>query len=266
MPFIEREPGVSLFWQDWGEGPALLVTTSYIQDAAALEGLLSVLSDGYRIIRYDTRGTGESTRTGPYDRETDVADLIAVTEAAGPIAAIVSNGDSTNRAVHAAARRPDLFPLVISLETVPLVPGQAEGTEALVASGGVLEALVSTMRLDYRTGLIATIQRGNPQMTEQQLRDRVDAVVAYTEHEAALTRLEEWIRDEPGDDSSALGDRLVIAYEGASAWFPAELIERSRELLPEATFVKLAGGPISRPDLTAAVVRQVTATANAARD
>jgi pimeloyl-ACP methyl ester carboxylesterase len=258
VPFVEREGGVSLFWQDWGEGPGLLITHSYIQHPKVFEGLLTDLQQGHRMIRYDPRGTGESTRRGPFDPATDVADLIAVVEAAGPIAAVIANGDATNRAAHAAAQRPELIPYVVSLETVPLMPGQAEGTDALVGSGGVLDALVSTMRLDYRTGLIAAIERGNPSMTEDQLRERVDATVAYLSHEASVARLEAWIKDAPGDDPRALGERLVVAYQGAGAWFPAELIERAHELLPEARLVKLEAGPISRPDLTAAVIRDVT--------
>jgi pimeloyl-ACP methyl ester carboxylesterase len=258
VPFVEREGGVSLFWQEWGEGPGLLVVHSYIQHPTVFEGLLAELKGGHRTIRYDARGAGESTRQGPYDMATDVADLIAVVEAAGPIAAVVANGDATNRAVHAAAERPDLFPYVISLETVPLARGQAEGTEALISSGPVLEALVAMMRADYRAGVTAAVQRGNPVMSDAEVRERVDATVAYIDHDAALERLEEWIADEPGDDPRALGDRLVVAYEGAGGWFPAELTERGQDLLPDAQLVKLDGGAISRPDLTAAVVRGIT--------
>jgi pimeloyl-ACP methyl ester carboxylesterase len=258
VPFVEREDGVSLFWQEWGEGPGLLVTTSYLQHPKVLAGLIAQLQEGHRTIRYDARGTGESTRRGPYDPGTDVADLIAIAEAAGPVTAVIANGDATNRAVHAAAQRPDLIPYVVSLETVPLMPGQAAGTDALVASGGVLDALVSTMRLDYRTGLIAAVERGNPNMTEAELYERIDATVAYVSHEASIGRLEAWINDDPGDDPRSLGDRLVLAYEGAGAWFTAELLDRAREVLPEARLVKLEAGAVSRPDLTAAVIRDVT--------
>jgi pimeloyl-ACP methyl ester carboxylesterase len=260
VPFVEREDGVKLFWQESGEGPGLLVIHSYIQHPKVLEGLLADLQSGHRTIRYDARGAGESTRKGPYDMATDVADLIAVVEAIGPIAAVVANGDASNRAVHAAAERPDLIPYVVSMETVPLARGQADGTEALVGSGGVLEALVAMMRVDYRSGLSASIQRGNPDMTEAELRERLDATASYVDHDAAVGRLEAWIADDPGDDPRLLGDRLVVAYEGAGAWFPSELTERGSAVLPEAQFVKLEGGAISRPDLTAAVVRQVTGT------
>lgn len=258
VPFVEREDGVRLFWQESGEGPGLLIVHSYIQHPEVLEGLLAELRSGHRLIRYDARGAGESTRRGPYDMATDVADLIAVLEDAGPVAAVIANGDATNRAVHAAAQRPDLIPYVLSMESVPLARGEAEGTESLISSASVLEALVGMMRADYRSGLTAAITRGNPEWEDDQVRARVDATVAYTDHEASLSRLDEWIHDDPGEDPRTLGDRLVIAYEGAGAWFPSDLTEVGRRSLPEARFVKLEGGALTRPELTAAVVRDLT--------
>ena len=161
MPFVDRDDGVRIFWEESGEGPALVVIHSYIQHPKVMEGLMAELGEGHRVIRFDPRGAGESTRGCPYGMDMDIDDLIAVVEAVAPIAAVVANGDATNRAVRAAAKRPDLIPCVISMETVPLLPGQAEGTEALVASGGVLEALVGMMRNDYRTGLTAGDRRIN---------------------------------------------------------------------------------------------------------
>jgi pimeloyl-ACP methyl ester carboxylesterase len=261
VPVVERQDGVRLVWEESGDGPGVLLVHSYIQHPGVLEGLLAELRSGHRTIRYDARGAGESTRRGPYDMQTDVEDLIAVVEAAGPVTAVIGNGDATNRAVHAAAQRPDLIPYVISLETLPLRSGDASGTEALIGSRQVLDALVVMMRADYRSGLTAAMQRGNPQMSQEQVRDRVDGTVAYVDHEAAVGRLEAWIHDDPGSDPAALGDRFVVAYEGAGGWFPADLTERGRESLPEAQFVRLDGGAISRPDLSAAVIRTVTGAA-----
>jgi pimeloyl-ACP methyl ester carboxylesterase len=263
VPFVEREAGVQLFWENRGDGPAVLVVHSYIQHPGVVEGLLTELESGHRTIRYDARGAGRSTRQGPYDMQTDVADLIAVAEAAGPLAAVVANGDATNRAVHASALRPELFPYVISMESMPLGRGQAADTDSLVSSSNVLDALVAMTRADYRSGLTASLTRGNPEMSADAVRARVDATVAYIDHEASVARLEAWIHDDPGAAPRALGDRLVIAYEGAGAWFPADLTDVGRRLLPEAQIVKLEGGALTRPDLTAAVIRGVTSTSSA---
>jgi pimeloyl-ACP methyl ester carboxylesterase len=252
---------VKLWWEQSGEGPGVLIVHSYIQHPGVMQGLIDELTRSHRTVRYDARGSGQSTREGPYDMETDVEDLVAVAAAVAPLTAVLANGDATNRAVHAAARRPDLIPYVISMETVPMLPGQAEGTDALVASGGVLDALVGTMRADYRTGVSAAVQRGNPDMSDAEVRERVDATVAYTDHDASLARLEAWIADRPGGDPAALRDRLVVVYEGTGAWFTDEVIDRGRELLPEARYVKVEKGAISAPELTAAVVRSITGAA-----
>jgi pimeloyl-ACP methyl ester carboxylesterase len=259
VAWVERDNGVRLWWEERGQGPGVLLGHSYIQHPEVLQGLADALSAEHRLVRYDARGSGQSTRTGPYDMNTDVEDLLAVAEAAGPLAVVVANGDASNRAIHAAARRTDLIASVVSMETLPLPPGVAEETDALVGSGGVLSGLVATMRADYRSGLFAAIQRGNPDITTDQLRERVDRTVEYIPYEAGCGRLEEWIADQPGEDSRALGDRLIIAYEGAGGWFTADLHEHGREFLPEARFEQLNGGAISRPDLTADVVRRVIA-------
>lgn len=265
MPYVEREGGVRLHWEETGEGPGLLIAYSYIQHPQVLKPLLAELQEGHRLVTYDARGAGESTRQGPYDMATDVADLLAIAEAAAPIAAVVANGDATNRAVHAAAGRPELVPCVISMESVPLAPNQAAGTDSLISSASVLEALVGMMRADYRSGLIAAIERGNPEWSQEQIRERVDAIVAYIDHDPAVARLEEWIRDDPRDDPASLGDRLIVAYEGSGGWFPADLTELGSQVLPEARFEKLERGALTRPDLTAAVVRSVTGVQAPAR-
>src|SRR5437868_1996020 len=142
MAWVELEGDVRLWWEERGDGPSVLFATSYIQHPDVMAGLLDALAREHRVVTYHARGTGESTRGGPYDMGTDVEDLLAIADAAGPIAAAVANGDASNRAVHAAARRPDLIPHVVSMETLPLPPGEATETDALVGSGSVLAALV----------------------------------------------------------------------------------------------------------------------------
>jgi hypothetical protein len=192
---------------------------------------------------------------------TDVTDLEAVLEQTGPVEAVLANGESCHWGVHLAARRPDLVPQVIGLETVPFRISEAEGTDALIGSSSVLDALVSMIRADYRTGLHAAIQRGNPNMNEADTRARIDKTAEYSPPEAGVPRLEEWIRDDASAVAGKLGSRLTVVFEGAGAWFPASLHEVAREWLPEANFIRLEGGAVSRPELTAAAVRELVGVA-----
>ena len=65
------------------------------------------------------------------------------------------------------------------------------------------------------------------------------------------------------DDSTAealsLGDRLWILAFGGNPWFPVDQADRMRRALPEAHVLEVEDGPISRPDITAAIVRGVAA-------
>jgi pimeloyl-ACP methyl ester carboxylesterase len=261
MPFAERDDGVRLHWEERGQGPALLVAHAYIQFPSVYDGLVAELASDHRMITYDPRGSGESTHEPPYDMATDVDDLRVLIEQVGPIEAALVNGDASNRAVHLAAQRPDLVPYVVSLETVPFTPEAAEGSDALVASSGVLQAMLGMMRADYRAALSAALARGNPGMEQDAMHERVDMSLAYCSHEAALGRLEAWIRDDCTDDARVLGHRLVLAAQGDGEWFSADLHDRIQEYLPEARSVRLEGGAVSRPDLTADLVRSLVGAA-----
>jgi pimeloyl-ACP methyl ester carboxylesterase len=258
MPNVETGDGVTLHWEEVGEGPGLLLAHSYIQHPGVFGGLTDDLARDHRVVTYDARGTGRSSRSGPYDMETDVADLTAVVEDAGPFEAVIANGEAANRAVYLAADRPELLPTVISLESLPVGTALAEGSDALVASTSVLDALMSMMRTDYRAGLSAALQRANPEMTPDDLRERVALTADYCGQEAGTGRLETWIRDDAADAARSLGDRLVVLAEGSGEWFPSDLHDAARRALPEARIVRLEGGAISRPDLSAMRIREIT--------
>ena len=44
------------------------------------DGLIDDLVTDHRVVTYDLRGSGQSTRQGPYDVDTDAADLAALIE------------------------------------------------------------------------------------------------------------------------------------------------------------------------------------------
>ena len=84
MHAVERPDGVEIRWEERGSGPLVVIVHqilwSYPQVYAELIG---DLARDHRVVTYDARGCGASTRVGPYDAETDAGDLLAVTEAAG---------------------------------------------------------------------------------------------------------------------------------------------------------------------------------------
>ena len=113
--------------------------------------------------------------------------------------------------------------------------------------------------MDYRAALRSVITTGNPQMTEDEIRDRVQRQVDYCPQEVALARLTAWWKSNAFEQARSLGGRLTILQHDGNPWFPGDLLEPMRELLPDARIEPVEDGHLSRPDLTAAEVRRITA-------
>ena len=67
MTWIEREDGTEIHWSDQGEGPLVVLAPYSTFHPSVYDPIAAELAGDHRIVRYDDRGTGESTRAGPYD-------------------------------------------------------------------------------------------------------------------------------------------------------------------------------------------------------
>lgn len=255
---MHQADGTTLHWEEWGEGPGVLIAPIAYSYPATVRGLVEDLAQDHRVIQPDLRGTGGSSRRGPYDLATDVADYAAVLERTGPVGVAIGLGDGTLRSVELASARPDLVGSVILSGYAPLFRGERRDTRGLAGSGRVLDALLKLVETDYRAGLRTIVETGNPGLDEATIRERVNGIVAHCSRESAVARLRNWIDLDVGDSAVALGDRLWVLYHPRNPWFPGELAERIPELLPDARLEEVDDGALSRPDLTAAVVRRIT--------
>jgi pimeloyl-ACP methyl ester carboxylesterase len=257
MPALRRPDGAEIHWEPRGDGPGVLVMGLYYSPPDRLEGLVADLARDHRVISYHPRGVGRSSRHGPYDAANDDADLEALLAEAGGATAAVVLGDASNRAIRVAARRPELLRAVLVSGAPALNVATTEGTEALVGSSEVLKALVQLLEVDYRAGLRQILANaGAPGSVGG--RDWIDEAVAHCPQDVAVVRMREWIAADTSAEAQDLGDRLWILYYEGNPWFPAEVTERVRVLLPEARFERVDDGAINRPELTAAVVRRIT--------
>jgi pimeloyl-ACP methyl ester carboxylesterase len=259
MPRLRRPDGVELYWEERGDGPLVVVATQFFGYPEVFEELIADLAADHRVVTYDIRGSGQSTRQGPYDVDTDADDLRALIEEVRGPALLIGMGDGSNRAVKVAAARPELVTAVVSPGGNPVGRLAAEGTDALVDSPSVLEALLGMMETDYRAALRTMVAGANPQMSEDEARRRVDRVVGYCPQEIGVQRLRAWIDDKALDAARAVEDRLWILELPDNPWFSPDAVKRTRELLPEAHVERIEDGAISRPDLTAAMARKVIA-------
>ena len=261
MPLLSRPDGAKIHWEERGEGPLVVLATQFFGSPDVFEGLIADLASNHRVVTYDLRGTGQSTREGPYDIPTDAADLEALIESfgAGP-ALVIGWGDGCNRAVKVAAERPEVVGAIVTPGGNPVGREAAQGTDALVDSPSVIEAMLGMIGTDYRGAMRTIIGGANPNLTEEEARLRVDSIVDYCPQEVGAARLRAWIDDDAGESARVVGSRLWILSNALedNPWFTPAGLDRTRELLPDVHIEDIEGGAISRPDLTAAIVRKVT--------
>lgn len=262
MPVLERPDGVEIHREERGRGPLVLIVHQILWSHPGIYAeLIAELARDHRVVTYDPRGCGASTRRGPYDAETDAGDLLAVAEAAGGSGVALAVGYGYNLAVRVASRRRDLISDVLSVQPAAaavLPRSELSGTEGIAASPSVMEMLMTMMSTDPRTALRTVVAGVNPELGEDELRERVALVFDYLSTEAALERAQAWLHDDTTEHARALGGRLWILHDAAEPLFEGAMATRVAELYPEAHVEEVPGGPVSRPDLTAVWVRRVT--------
>jgi pimeloyl-ACP methyl ester carboxylesterase len=262
VPSVVRPDGAEIHWEERGRGPLVLIAHQVLWSLAAVyDTLIADLCTEHRVVTYDPRGCGESSRRGPYDAETDAADLLAVAEAAGGGALAVAVGYGYNLAARVAASRPDAIDRVISVQPAAasvLPRSELRKTGVLAGSDSVVEMLTRMMRTDLRAALRSLLAAANPEQGERELAAQVARVCEYVTPEATIARTEAWLDDDPSEHARALGERLWILHGQLEPIYEGTLGPRVAELYPEARVEELEGGPISRPDLTAEWVRRAS--------
>jgi len=258
MPSLRRPGEVDIHWEERGDGPLVLFLHHCFSHPAVYAGLCEELARDHRVVTYDARGTGESTRRGPYELSVDVEDLEALADELGGDAVAVGLGDGRDRAARVAWARPDLIPTLVGCDATPMGRVFGQEMEAPSTSRAVLETVVGLAGSNHRAAMRGILEFTNPGMTEDELRRRLDAEVAYSSPEAIRARSEWFLRKDTTEAVRALRARLWIACWD-SDWAPPDVAGRIREVLPEARVFPVAAGPISRPDLTAEVVKKAVA-------
>jgi pimeloyl-ACP methyl ester carboxylesterase len=265
MPRLRRPDGAEIEWWVQGEdGPLVAIALMAVHPPTACRAIVEDLARDHRVVGYDLRGTGASSRTPPYDLETDAADLAALVEEAGGGALVVALGDGARRAVRAAAGRPGLIHTVVISGELPLGRiGGGGSRDALANSPAVLDALLGLLSTDYRMGLRTMLMSsGEADWHDQALRRRLDVLEAHSPAEVALPRLRSWIEDDSRAEGRILGGRLWYLHYPGNAWFQGSL-DIVRRSLPEARFEAVSEGVISSPAENAAVIRRILAARRA---
>lgn len=263
MPEVTAPDGVELHWEERGSGPAILLNPYWAMHPSIFDPIEEVLlEDGFRVVRFDERGTGQSARVGPYDMATSVADLFLVCEEAGPFEAALCLVDAANRGVRVASARPDLIRCVFCVGSAPFGVGGLKDSDSLLSSETVVRTYLQQLETDYRGAVWAALSGANSHLNDDELRERVQIQMDYIDAEAAAVRAREWAADtgaeEPG---KAIGRRLSVCLAktmgGPGAWFPSaqEMEPVIREVFPEAQLYWSEDGIVTTPDEVIAALR-----------
>ncbi len=82
MAQIETQDGTHIYYEDWGQGPTVVLIHGWPLDADMWQDTATFLAEnGCRVVKYDRRGFGRSSKSwSGYDYDTMAADLAALVD------------------------------------------------------------------------------------------------------------------------------------------------------------------------------------------
>lgn len=216
--FIDVGDGERLAWEASGDGPAVLLIHGGSTDRHMWDAQVQALQASYRVITYDIRGIGESTRPGAHYRMSD--DAFAVLDEAGAdTAAIVGFSIGSWITLDAAVRDPGR---VTAFSVTGVVPwNSAERDRYAAARQDLTRRLEPREEAQRRGDLAAAIgydldvwAATHTGAAREALEQRCTRAAYFYEHRESA---DEWHGDLPPIDDAALAalttPSLVIAGE-----------------------------------------------------
>ena len=213
MPKLDRD-GVGIFYEDRGNGPAILLTHGYGATSRMWEPQTRALADRFRLIVWDIRGHGATDSPedpGQYSEDASIADMAAILDACGVERAVIgglSLGGYLSLAFH--VRHPERVHALMLFDTGPgyrspygreqwnaLAERYARGLEAkgLASLGSSAEVRDAQHRSARGLALAARgilAQRG-PHVIDSLPHIRVPTLVLWGENDAAFVKPGEYM-------------------------------------------------------------------------
>jgi pimeloyl-ACP methyl ester carboxylesterase len=109
MKTVTSKDGTTIAFDQWGEGPVVILVDGALQYRAFDQGMVelaNLLSEHFTVIHYDRRGRGDSTDTQPYALEREIEDIEALIDGAGGSASLYGISSGAALAMEAALRLP----------------------------------------------------------------------------------------------------------------------------------------------------------------
>jgi pimeloyl-ACP methyl ester carboxylesterase len=248
----ENTTPIELYYEDHGSGPAVVLLSGWPVDSRSWEPQVhALLQAGHRVIAYDRRGFGQSSRpTEGYDFDTLAGDLDKVlAELDLREATLVGFSLGTGEvARYVGAYGTDRLKAVVFIES--LAPSYAKSADNPggvdeAAVGGVQQAILDD-RAAWLTGLL-----GDFLNLDDYLGTRVseDTVRNLWNAGAAASPIATWAcppgwLDDFGEDIKRIDVPTLILHGTADRILPIEgQGRRLHAALPDAHYVEIEGGP-----------------------
>ncbi|WP_236967235.1 alpha/beta fold hydrolase [Microbacterium aurantiacum] len=249
----ENSADIELYYTDQGSGqPVVLIHGFPLNGESWGKQQAALLDAGYRVIAYDRRGFGASTKVASgLDYDTFAADLHALLEdldlsdvvlvgfsmGTGEIARYLSRYGSER--VAKAAFLGSLEPYLLITDDNPDGAGPQDFFDGVAAS-------VREDRYGFVTGFLKDFYNLDDTLGSRISQEAVDAsarVAAQAGNAAIAAAPLTWPTDFRGD-IPAIGVPALILHGTADNVLPIDATARRfRELLPDATYVEIEGAP-----------------------
>ncbi|MBX9246597.1 alpha/beta hydrolase [Actinotalea ferrariae] len=261
MPFIasttagSAEADVELYYEDHGTGQPVVLIHGYPLDGSSWEKQTAALLDaGYRVVTYDRRGFGRSTKTTVgYDYDTFAADLDAVltgldlrdvvlagfSMGSGEVARYLGRygSDRIAKAALLAALQPFLLRTDDNPSGVPHDVFDGISADATADRFAWFDAFFADFyNLDENLG---------SRISEAAVRASWTVAAGSSPHAAAGV-VPSWLTDFRDDVTAVRGAGIpvLVLHGTADRILPVDATARQlRERLPEATYVEIEGAP-----------------------
>ena len=248
----ENATPIELYFEDHGSGPAVVLLHGWPLDSRSWEPQLHALLDaGYRVVLYDRRGFGRSSRpTEGYDFDTLAGDLdTLLTELDLRDATVVGFSLGTGElARYIGTRGTERLRSCVFIESLaPSFAKSAENPEGVDAAGvaGVQQAILDD-RFAWLTGLLGDFMNLDDYLGERVSEDTVRSMWnagAEASPIATWACPPGWL-DDFTDDIKRIDVPTLILHGTADRILPiGGQGRRLHAALPEARYVEIEGGP-----------------------
>ncbi len=248
----ENTTPIELYYEDHGSGPAIVLLHGWPLDSRSWEPqLLPLLSAGYRVITYDRRGFGRSSRPAAgYDFDTLAADLdVLLTELDLHDATLVGFSLGTGEVaryvgVHGTER---VKGLVFIESLAPSFAKSDDNPTGIDQAGvsGVQKAILDD-RFAWLTGLVGDFLNLDTYLGKRVSDETVRAIWdagADASPYATWACPPGWLEDFSGD-ITAIDVPTLILHGTADRILPVDgQGRRLHAALPDARYVEIDGGP-----------------------